>query len=270
MQLGISSFTYGWNIGIKDFMPEKPMNEVDLVNLTLYFGLKCLQIGDNLPIHTFSSSRKEQLKKLVKDNNIRIEIGAKKLNAENLQTYINLCQYFEAPILRFIIDGENYEPDKEEVISIINDFLPDLIKHNITLGIENHDRFKVKELAYIMEKINHKNIGICLDCVNSIGAGEGLEYVVETLAAYTVNLHFKDFKINRLPHKMGFIIDGEIAGQGMTNLPWLFEKIKPFGRCKSAILEQWVPPENDLDSTCKKEKVWAEAGIKYLNYEIKK
>jgi 3-oxoisoapionate decarboxylase len=269
MEIGISSFTYGWNIGVENSMPNRVMNEVDLVNQTVRFGLKCLQIGDNLPIHTFTNARKENLRNLLKPNEIRFEIGAKKLTREHLKTYIDLCVFFQSPLLRFIIDGDNYEPDKEGVIKIIKEFLPQLIQHNIVLGIENHDRFKARTLAEIMNAINHKNVGICLDCVNSMGAGEGLEYVTEILAPHTVNLHIKDFKARRLSHKMGFVIDGEMAGKGMTNLPWLIEKITPFGRCQSAILEQWVPPESDVELTCKKEIDWANEGIIYLKSELK-
>ena len=269
MEIGISSFTYGWNIGVENSMSLKVMDEVDLINQTLIFGLKCLQIGDNLPIHTFADTRKENLRDLLIKNNIRFEIGARKLTREHLKTYLDLCVFFKAPLLRFIIDGDNYEPDKEEVITIIQEFLPELIKHNIVLGIENHDRFKANELADIMQEINHKNVGICLDCVNSMGAGEGLEYVTKILAPHTVNLHIKDFKTRRLPHKMGFVIDGEMAGKGMTNLPWLMEQITPFGRCESAILEQWVPPENDIELTCKKEINWANEGIEYVRKNVK-
>jgi hypothetical protein len=270
MMIGISSFTYGWNVGLENAMPQKPMSEIDLLHKTLEFGLNCLQIGDNLPIHTFTESRQINFKNSLEKHPIRLEIGAKKLTREHLKTYLDLCVFYNSPLLRFIIDDHKYEPDEEEVIKIINEALPTLIKNNITLGIENHDRFKAKQLAFIMEAVNHPNVGICLDCVNSIGAGEGLEYVAETLAPYTVNLHVKDFKTSRLSHKMGFIVDGEIAGKGMTNLPWLVEKIRPFGRCKSAILEQWVPPESGAEVTCKKEMIWALEGIKYLKTEFTK
>jgi 3-oxoisoapionate decarboxylase len=270
MKLGISSFTYGWNVGIPESMPQNPTTELDLVKKTIDFGLNCLQIGDNLPIHTFSEERKVTFRKALKDNHLRFELGAKKLTTEHLQNYIDLAVFFEAPLLRFIIDGENYEPSAEEVVKIINKAIPHLEADKITLGIENHDRFKATELAEIMATINHPNVGICLDCVNSIGAGEGLEHVANALAPYTVNLHVKDFKAKRLPHKMGFVIDGEIAGKGMTNLPWLVEKILPYGRCQSAILEQWVPPENDIEDSCKKETNWAELGIEYVKQYFNK
>jgi hypothetical protein len=31
MKIGISSFTYGWNIGVENAMPITPMTEIDLI-----------------------------------------------------------------------------------------------------------------------------------------------------------------------------------------------------------------------------------------------
>jgi sugar phosphate isomerase/epimerase len=150
------------------------------------------------------------------------------------------------------------------VIHLLQDFLPEFKKNNMVLGIENHDRFKAQELAAIMEGIGSDRVGICLDCVNSMGAGEGLEYVADVLAPYTVNLHIKDFAIHRLPHKMGFTITGAPAGTGMTNVPLLMEKLTKYNRCHSAVLEQWVPWNHDLNKTIQLEREWAEAGVNYL------
>ncbi len=269
MKIGISSFTYGWNVGVENAMPSRPMTEIDLINKAIEFRLDCLQIGDNLPMHTFSEMQNATFKKRLEDYKIGLEIGAKKLTLDHLQNYIKLCIFYKSPLLRFVIDDKDYQPSIEQTIEIIKTALPILEQHNISLGIENHDRFKAQELVHIMQEINHKNVGICLDCVNSIGAGEGLEHVATLLAPYTINLHVKDFKTSRLQHKMGFIIEGEIAGKGMTNLPWLLSKMQAFGRCRSAILEQWVSPENEIEATCKKEIEWAEIGVKYLKENIK-
>jgi hypothetical protein len=97
-----------------------------------------------------------------------------------------------------------------------------------------------------------------------MGAGEGLEQIVEILAPYTVNLHIKDFGIRRLSHLMGFQIDGRPAGKGMLNIPWLLEKITPFNKCRTAILEQWVVPEYTQSQTIQKEEAWAAESIQYL------
>ncbi len=264
MILGLSSFAFGWSIGIEGQIPNRPFNELDVVNATLNAGLHLLQIGDNLPLHSLSDERLEKLKIDLQKNNIQLEIGARKLTAQNLSKYLDLARYFGCPILRFVIDGNQYEPDLKSIAAIVSDFVPELKKQNLTLGIENHDRFKVKELANLMEKIGSDHVGICLDCVNSMGAGEGLEYVAEILAPYTVNLHVKDFNVERLHHKMGFTITGAIAGTGMTNVPMLIEKLSKYNRCQSAVLEQWVPFENNEDETIKKEAQWAEQSIQYL------
>ena len=178
--------------------------------------------------------------------------------------YLLIAQSVHAPLLRFVIDGPDREPPIHEVTALLKDFLPEVKKANLTLGIENHDRFKVKDLARMLDDIGSDAIGICLDCVNSMGAGEGLEYVVDILAPYTVNLHIKDFTVTRLPHKMGFTITGTQPGRGMMNLPVLMEKLAPFNRCQSAVLEQWVPWQNDLATTIQTEREWAREGIHYL------
>lgn len=262
MILGISSFTYGWAIAGDE--NHEPMPETALIDDTVNFGLRCLQIGDNLPLHELSDERLRALKTLAQKHSIRLEVGARKLTEEHLQRYIKLAASLKAPLLRFVIDGDRYEPDLQTVKSILNDALPELKKRNIVLGIENHDRFKARELASLMHSIGSPYIGICLDCANSIGAGEGIEHVATLLAPYTINLHIKDFKAERLHHKMGFKITGAELGTGLTNVARLMQLVTAHNRCTSAVLEQWVSPAENFSGTLRKEREWAESGIRYL------
>lgn len=264
MHLGISSFTYGWAVGVKGFKPADPLNEVMLLDLVKEFRIDTLQLGDNLPVHRFSRKRLNELKSRTRDGGVRLEIGARGLTQEHLRRYIELAAFLDSPLLRFITDDGPYKPGVTQVIEIIGQALPELKNQKIKLGIENHDRLKARELALIADSVNDPNVGICLDCVNSIGAGEGLEHVVDILAPYTINLHVKDFLAERLPHKMGFRIIGARAGKGMTDIPRLLDKIVPYKRCESAILEQWVEPESSLERSISKEKLWAAEGIAFL------
>lgn len=264
MILGLSSFAFGWSIGVGENSPTRPMTENELVGATASNGLHCLQMGDNLPLHTFSKERMLALKAILEKSNIRLEVGARKLTAEHFQRYIELAAFFNSPLIRFVIDGDDYQPDLITVTSLLKSFVPELEKRKITLGIENHDRFRAKDLADMMKTVNNKHVGICLDCVNSMGAGEGLAYVVDILAPHTVNLHIKDFKVERLWHKMGFTITGTPAGEGLSDIPKILAKLKTFHRCESAVLEQWVPLEGDIELACKKEKEWAAIGIQFL------
>ena len=262
MVLGISSFTYGWAFSVNG-IPER-LNEQDLVAKTIEFELKCLQIGDNVPLHTFTPERLSALRHAKNKNNIRLEVGARGLTEEHLHRYLDIAASLQSPLLRFVIDENKYEPELKTITPILKNILPHLKKHNITLGIENHDRFKAVELRNMMDAISDHNVGICLDTVNSVGAGEGLEWVTDVLAPYTVNLHIKDFSIMRFSHNMGFTVAGAPAGKGMLDLPRIMEKLSKHKRCQSAVLEQWVIPEKELVETIQKEKQWAIEGIKYL------
>ena len=92
-----------------------------------------------------------------------------------------------------VIDSKGFVPDLKPIISIIRDLLPELKSRNIRLAIENHDRFKAREFEKIIQAVGSDLVGICLDSVNSMGAGEGFETVSEILLPYTINLHVKDF-----------------------------------------------------------------------------
>lgn len=264
MQLGISSYTYGWAVGVSGHRSTSPMNEQALLDRAVQFGIRLVQIGDNLPLHELSPERLTVLRHQAAQERIDLEIGARGMTARHLDRYINLAASLDSRLLRFVIDQPSYEPTIDEIVGLIREATPLLDRYDIVLGLENHDRLKASEFADIVERVGSANVGICLDSVNSMGAGEGLAEVVQTLAPYTVNLHLKDFGIARLPHLMGFQIDGRVAGQGMLNIPWLVEQIEPFGRCQTAILEQWVVPESDLSVTIAKEERWAEKSINYL------
>ena len=264
MRLGISSYTYGWAVGVPGNPPGHPMTELDILNQALDHNLTTVQLGDNLPVHQFQVERIDALRDASVASSIRLEIGARGLRRNHLYRYLELCVRLHAPLLRFVTDEEGFEPSASEIIETILEVVPILRKNNIRLALENHDRLRAKELAHIMETIGEPEVGICLDCVNSLGAGEGFDYVLRTLAPYTINIHIKDFVIRRLPHKMGFTVTGTKAGCGMTDILALLETVQQFGRCESAILEQWVEPADDLEKTILKERSWASEGIAYL------
>lgn len=262
MRAGISSYTFTWAIGVPGREPERCMSVFELIKKAAEFQVPVVQVADNLPLHQFSVEQLSEIKKFADERGIQIEPGTRKMTEEMLEKYIEIAKLFESPVLRFVIDGQDFEPSLQDVHQIIRNALPVLKEKNIILSIENHDRFKAREFVSMVEKANSNHVGICLDTVNSMGAGEGLETVIELLAPLTVNLHVKEFSVERVFHKMGFIIEGKPLGQGMLPVRELLEKVGP--RCTSAILEQWVAPEKTIAATIQKESEWALQSINYL------
>jgi sugar phosphate isomerase/epimerase len=268
MQLGISTYSFPWSVGIKNFIPPHPFSANDLLLYAADRNIGFVQFGDNYPLHLLNDRELVQLKNKAHELKIKLQPGARRLTVENILTYISIANAIDANFIRIIIDDEDYQPTEDKVVEIIKDLLPHLKEANLILAIENHDRFQAQTLKYIVEQTDDQWIGICLDTANSLGAGEGLKEVVSILAPYTVNVHIKDFSICRLDHKMGFKINGCIAGTGMLDIPLLINEVRNYGRCDTATLEIWSDPEQTIEETILKEQVWVEKSIEYLKTVI--
>jgi 3-oxoisoapionate decarboxylase len=269
MQLGLSSYTYTWAVGVPDSLPPKPLSAFDLVDKASSTGIKLIQVADNLPLENISSGQLNDLINYTKENKVSIEMGSRGLTPEHTFDCLKTAETLHSPILRMVIDSQDFAPDIQSVIGIIRDLLPEFESRKIRLAIENHDRFKAREFEKIIQSVGSEWVGICLDSVNSMGAGEGFETVSEILLPYTINLHIKDFTIRRVSHKMGIIIEGAPAGKGMLNIEDLISRLSETGQCKSAILELWTPPEKTTEDTVIKEEKWASESIEYLKNIIK-
>ncbi len=269
MQLGLGSYAYAWAIGIRDYPPQQPMDAMAFIQRAADLGVSVVQIADNLPLGELSIVKLADVAALAHDLGIQIEVGTRGITLDHLRTYLELAIRFGSPILRVVVDTADHHPTPDEIITILRSLMPEFAAASVTLAIENHDRFKVRTLVHIIEQIDSPQVGICLDTVNSLGAGEGAEVVVETLAPYVVNLHVKDYSIRRHHHMLGFEVEGTPAGQGMLDMPWMLEKLGQHGRDFNAILETWPPPESTLAQTIAKEDAWVVESIRYLRTLIK-
>ena len=110
MQLGIGTYTYGWSIGVKGYTPVNAMNETALIKKAVRAGIHLIQVGDNLPLHTFTGKRRKAFSDELQRQGIAIELGARKMTAAHLQKYILLCAKMNSSMLRFLIDDKYFKP----------------------------------------------------------------------------------------------------------------------------------------------------------------
>jgi sugar phosphate isomerase/epimerase len=266
MRLGISSFTYTWAIGVPGYPPARPMDALGLLDKAGALGVRLVQVADNLPLGDLSAAELAAFERRAATSGISIEVGTRGISHANLHTYLGLARRFNSPILRVVIDpmAADHHPEPDEVVSILKPIMPEFERAGVCLAIENHDRFKARALVGIIECIGSPCVGVCLDTVNSFGALEGPEVVLQALGPLVVNLHVKEFVVMRTSHKMGFSVEGRPAGQGQLDVPWLLQQLRDLGRDVNAILELWTPPAPDLADTIAREDTWAAESVRYL------
>ena len=264
MRLGLGSYALAWAIGVPGFPVRRPLDAFQLVRRAAEWRLEVVQIADNLPLDRLSAEELTSLRALADGAGVALEVGMRGLQDDAVARHLEIARALGSRILRVVVDGPGFEPAPEEIVAALRRLAPALERAAVTLAVENHDRFASAALAAMVRSAGSERVGICLDTVNSFGALEGPAPVVEALGPLTVNLHLKDFTVRRAPHKMGFAIEGAPAGEGRLDVPWLLGRLRAAGRDPSVILEQWVPPEPDVEQTVAKELDWAERSLRYL------
>ena len=264
MRIGIGSYTFPWAIGIGAHQPTRPLSALGLLDKAAALDVSVVQLCDNFPLETLSSTELAQLRDHALGLGISLEIGTRGITPAHLRRFLTLAQYLSSPLVRVVVDTLTEHPEPGQVIDCLRAVLPSYADAGIALAVENHDRYTAACLADIMTQLQSPFVGICLDTVNSFGALEGPEVVVNTLAPWVLNLHVKDFNITRVSHQLGWHITGCPAGAGRLNLPWLIATLKSAGRSPNAILEQWTPPEAEVTDTIAKEERWAWESLRYL------
>jgi sugar phosphate isomerase/epimerase len=265
MHFGISSYSFTWAVGVSgQEQPASPMTAFELVKEARQLGATRLQLADNLPVDQLSADDWKKLLTEAAAAGIELELGIRGLLPDLLSTYLSLSRDCGAFFLRVVVDRGDFRPDLDQIIEIIQQILPEFRRAGIILAIENHDRLPAAELVQIIEATDPDWVGICLDTANSLGAGEGLREVTLQLAPYTVNLHYKDFRISRLSHQMGLVVNGAPAGEGQIPALWLLDLLREKSRCGSLTLEIWSPPLEDLAATIARERQWVQQSAVYL------
>ena len=268
MRPGLGSFAFTWAVGVDGAAPAAPLGAFELVDEAAALGMEVVQLADNVPVAALGDDALTALRDRAAAVGVELELGARGLTSASLERHVAVAQALGARILRYVVDGPGHEPPADDVVALLRAHVPALEAADVTVAVENHDRFTVRELAALVRDVDSPRVGVCLDTVNSIGSGEGLGEALAALAPLTVNLHVKDFVIRRRPHGMGFLVEGACLGEGMLDLAAVLDAVDRDGRCGTAVLEQWAPELPTVAESVAVERTWARAGTTALRQAL--
>ena len=265
-RIGISSFAYCFACGSRPFTkPQHIMTTHDLIDKAVTLGAAVVQFGDNMPLEVYSDEELEQIRIYAEKCGIELEAGMRKATSERLSDYIRITHKIGGHVLRVITDGIGFTPDLNDVCRILVSVIPQLEESGVVLGIENHDRFSEREYAELIETLNHPQVGLTIDTVNSLSHEESLDEVLKYMAPYCVCLHMKDYVIRRYNGGGGLKITGASLGTGRMDIRRCYEECRvKSDRNFNIILESWMEPCETLEETLSIEDEWAIRGVSYL------
>lgn len=258
-RIGLSTYGLMWSLGSGgDTFPraEPALTLDDVVTLAMEWEVDAVQFADNCPLDSLDRTARARLLQRLHDAGMSVEIAVRGADRANLLAAVDLALEAGSSLVRTVLGTPGVEPiSADEAIERLAPLQTRFEETGVMLALENYDFLSTAELARIVRTLGPW-AGVCLDTVNSFGALEGPDLVIETLADLTVNLHAKDFEVVRAAHTMGFSIEGRPAGDGRLDLPSLFSRLSD-RPAMTAVIELWTPPQESLAATQSLEQEWA-------------
>ncbi len=268
MRLGISSYTFPWAVGVPGYaQPRRRMTAVDLVSEAGRMGATVLQFGDNLPLYELTGPELDELKAAARRLGIAIEVGTRGVAQDVLLNYLRCAQDVDARLVRTLLPRHDGASDVGDVVAALAAVLPAYESAGVVLAVENYELYSAAEFAEILRRLPASKLAMCLDTANNLGRGESLGELIAAFGPRIACLHVKDVRISRLGTRMGFLVEGCPAGQGIVDLTAAIRSLKAAGVSMaelSVILEQWPPEQSNIEQTVMLERKWAEASFEHV------
>ena len=140
--------------------------------------------------------------------------------------------------------------------------IPLLEKSGIKLALENHTETFADEIIWLIDRINHPQVGACVDTVNSMGVLEGPEVAIAKLAPYAFINHFCDHKLDR--DQFGIRFHGVALGDGDMDCQRMYNLIKAVSPTDRITFEiEWDMGDDPIEVAREKELDACIRSIKY-------
>jgi 3-oxoisoapionate decarboxylase len=270
-RIGVSSWAYPWAVGsVHEQRPIKPMSAFELVRKATGLRVSVVQIADNLPVSGLTPDELEELHALAQDSHIDLQLGTRGTDQTQLLDYLRIAQRLEVKLVRLLGGKPGQAAPLAEVEKNIRAALPAFTDADVSLALENYESYTTADLKNVVESIGHPNFGICLDVTNSFAGLESADQILDNLAPFALNVHLKDFVIERTNHLMGFACVGRPLGTGQLPLNAILGRLTEFHHCPDLIIELWPPPGRSLGETISMEEAWAAESVDYLRTLLQK
>lgn len=263
MRFGIGSYTFTWALGVPGY-GDAAMTVEGLIDRGAAMECSVVQLCDNVPLSEASDATLAEWRRRAEARGMKLQVGTRGVDLGQLLDFLRIAEAAGAELVRSMLPKTGRGSDIADAAAMLSEALPEYERRGVLLSLENHDLHRCAELRRLVDEIASPNLGICLDTVNSFGAAEDPERVIDALLPVTNCLHIKDFAISRVDHQMGFVVNGAPAGEGMLDIKKLLAELAARRTDAAVILELWTPYADDVAATIAVESEWADKSVGYL------
>lgn len=259
--IGLGTYAYFWQHS--DRAPQ-PLSLIGAFEDTRAQGVDLFQICDYAPLEQMSARELQDAARAARELGLTIELGTKGIVLEHLSRFLKLAEIFDAHLVRSMLYGPDSRPTLAEAETWLRHSMRSYDAAGVTLALETYEQLATPDLVGVIERVGSNRLGICLDPANVVARLESPLICIEETAAFTKNVHVKDFAFARQPGWVGFTYSGTQMGTGLHDYAHLLTTVRPRERGINEIVEHWLPWQDDPATTIRTEREWTRATLEYL------
>jgi sugar phosphate isomerase/epimerase len=261
MSIGLGTYAFFWR---SSSSVSSPLSLADMLSATAALGVTTFQICDYPALEGLRAADLARLNAQARSLGLTLELGVRGIRDASLREHLARAQALGATLIRSMLYTSDDHPSLDESESELTRALPAFEDAGVTLALETYEQVATADLAVLVDRFDSPRLGICLDVANTIARLEDQGSVVDRVAERVANVHVKDFRFVRAAGLVGFELTGAELGRGLLDLDRLIERVRPFERGVSTIVEHWLPWQGSEAGTIAAEEEWTARSLAVL------
>jgi sugar phosphate isomerase/epimerase len=163
-----------------------------------------------------------------------LQSGAAPQQLADLMRHSEIASAIGATVMRICCGGRRTRPadwsqHKAALLPLLREATAHAKEHGVVLAIENHIDFLADELVELVDTVDSRWLGVCLDTANNLRMLEDPALAIDKLAPYARATHVKDIAAHRgNPREFAFWPSVPL-GRGLIDLPRAFDALRRAG-----------------------------------------
>ena len=249
MTIGVSTYSFFWQW--HETAPE-PLTLLQMIEKTASWEVRLLQICDYPLVEALDDDQLQEVRDAAVRRHVDLELGTRGVQPAHLETYLRLAQQLGATLVRSMVRAE----EAETAVDLLRRVIPAYEHAGVRLALETYEQVPTVRLLEIVRSVSSPSLGICLDPANCVAALETPRMTIDLVADSVLNLHVKDFAFTRQGGWVGFTLAGAPLGEGLLDLGYLMDRVRPNARGINQIIEHWLVWQGDSATTRATEDEW--------------
>src|SRR5438552_9106623 len=119
MRLGVSTYTFGWALGVPGYPPPpSPLTVEGLLQKAADLGVRVVQLADDAQLHRLSDTELTSLRDAAGCRGIDLELGLRGIEPDWLLSHLRVAVGLRAPLVRVIIERTPH-PSTADVVEAL-------------------------------------------------------------------------------------------------------------------------------------------------------